>query len=214
MRKRSLYYLLYMTVEAYLPALFPELRPSLSILEFAKAQNIPVMPAASVNDAKVLRFVKDVGAEAVLSLRPGQIFGRDFISQAPPILNLHCTRLPDYRGMAGILQAMAAGEPSHGISVHRIETTAIDEGPLYAQAVVPALEGASLYHQTLALYAASARVVSDAIDALCRGEPFSPQGAGSLFSWPGRAPLKGLHARGRSLIAPGEFLRAPMKIDG
>ncbi|MEZ5933674.1 MAG: formyltransferase family protein [Alphaproteobacteria bacterium] len=212
MNHQSAYYFAYMIAEALLPGRFAALRPKTSLLAYAARNDLPVMPASTINEPSILRFVRETGADALLSLRPGQIFRSGFIAEAPPILNLHCTRLPDYRGMGGILQAMAAGEAEHGISAHRIMSEAVDDGPLLAQRVVSAIAGASLYHQTLALYAQASGVVADGLDALASRQTCPKQGEGSLHSWPGPAPRRALRRRGQALIRLSEFFRAPLKL--
>jgi formyltetrahydrofolate-dependent phosphoribosylglycinamide formyltransferase len=56
------------------------------------------------------------------------------------MLNIHPSLLPAYRGLDTHARVLAAGEREHGCSVHLV-TTAMDEGPILAQASVPVRPG-------------------------------------------------------------------------
>jgi len=208
MRHRSFYYFLYMAAEGMLrpkAMLRPVNRPRVetpSIIEHVRRRGLPLTTTANVNDPEVVRFIRNAAPDAVLSIRPGQIFRMRFIREVPPILNLHCTELPKYRGMGGILQAMAAGEVGLGTSFHGIVSEAVDAGPLYAQTVIPDMPGTSLFFQTCRLYAAAADILPDGLEALREGRTISYDEAdATLHSWPGPEPRRGLRHRNRSFIA-------------
>ena len=63
------------------------------------------------------------------------------------ILNIHPSLLPAFPGLYTHARAIAAGEASHGCTVHLV-TEEMDEGPILARGVVPVLEGDS--EETLA----------------------------------------------------------------
>lgn len=56
------------------------------------------------------------------------------------IINIHPSLLPKYKGLDTHARAIAAGERTHGCSVHHV-TAGMDEGPVIAQATVPVLDG-------------------------------------------------------------------------
>jgi methionyl-tRNA formyltransferase len=51
-------------------------------------------------------------------------------------INLHCGKLPDYRGMPPAFWELYHGEPEVGVSVHAI-TAKLDEGAVFAATTVP-----------------------------------------------------------------------------
>lgn len=69
------------------------------------------------------------------------------------IINIHPSLLPAFKGLHTHAQALAAGVPEHGASVHFV-TADLDGGPVIAQARVPVLPGDSV--ETL-----SARVLAE-----------------------------------------------------
>ena len=92
------------------------------------------------------------------------------------LLNIHPSLLPAYKGLDTHARVLAAGEREHGCTVHLV-TTAMDEGPILAQARVTVLPGdneAALAARVLAqehrLYpAALAQYIRD--KALPDGQP-------------------------------------------
>jgi phosphoribosylglycinamide formyltransferase-1 len=56
------------------------------------------------------------------------------------MLNIHPSLLPAFPGLGTHRQALAAGVKMHGATVHFV-TTAVDRGPIVAQAEVPVLDG-------------------------------------------------------------------------
>ena len=58
------------------------------------------------------------------------------------MLNIHPSLLPKYPGLDTHARALAAGEQTHGCTVHLVTET-MDEGPILARAEVPVLPGDS-----------------------------------------------------------------------
>ncbi len=56
------------------------------------------------------------------------------------IINIHPSLLPAFKGLKTHRQALAAGVPEHGCTVHFVEPD-MDAGPIIAQAKVPVLPG-------------------------------------------------------------------------
>ncbi len=59
---------------------------------------------------------------------------------AGKMLNIHPSLLPAYPGLDTHARVLAAGEKTHGCTVHLVTET-MDEGPILAQATVPVLPG-------------------------------------------------------------------------
>jgi phosphoribosylglycinamide formyltransferase-1 len=52
------------------------------------------------------------------------------------LINIHPSLLPNFRGTDAVGQALAAGAPESGCTVHEV-VEAVDAGPILAQAAVP-----------------------------------------------------------------------------
>lgn len=73
-----------------------------------------------------------------------RILTPDFIHGVPcPMINLHPSLLPHYKGLDTHQRVLQAGETLHGCSVHWV-TPELDAGEVIAQAVTPILQSDTL----------------------------------------------------------------------
>jgi phosphoribosylglycinamide formyltransferase-1 len=71
----------------------------------------------------------------------GTILGAEIFAAFPGrVLNTHPALLPSFRGWHAVRDALAAGVPVTGTTVH-IATEAVDDGPILAQREVPVVPG-------------------------------------------------------------------------
>lgn len=69
-----------------------------------------------------------------------RILSPAFLEKFPAVLNVHPSLLPEFRGFDAVGQAMRAGVPETGVSVHFM-VEEVDAGPILAQRRVPVLPG-------------------------------------------------------------------------
>jgi len=77
----------------------------------------------------------DVGADLGVVVAYGRIIGRSVLEQLP-MVNLHFSLLPRWRGAAPVERAILAGDERTGVDVMAVEE-GLDTGGIYAAAVVP-----------------------------------------------------------------------------
>ncbi|GAA0310895.1 phosphoribosylglycinamide formyltransferase [Psychrobacter aestuarii] len=66
-----------------------------------------------------------------------RVLSADFIDNAPaPMINLHPSLLPAYKGLDTHTRVLRAGEREHGCSIH-VVTAELDAGQVLSQAVLP-----------------------------------------------------------------------------
>ncbi|MDX1578319.1 MAG: formyltransferase family protein [Gemmatimonadota bacterium] len=204
-RAGSLFYARYMAAEMSLPGLWRRRYRPASIRGEARAAGAPILETTSVNGGVAAEFVASRRADLVLSVRPGTILRKRLIDSVPPVLNVHGSMLPEFRGIAGVLQALAEGREELGCSVHLVPDERVDRGPIVSQSRHEVVDGRSVYFHTIRLYrAAPANLLRAARRTLEGAEP-EPNAGGSYFSWPDRADLARLHARGHRLIEPRDL---------
>ncbi len=75
------------------------------------------------------------GAECAVVVAYGQLIGRDLLA-ATPMLNLHFSLLPRWRGAAPVERALLAGDNCTGVSLMALEAR-LDTGPVYWSHEVP-----------------------------------------------------------------------------
>ncbi len=75
------------------------------------------------------------GAELVVLAGFMRILSAEFIEQSPPMINLHPSLLPHYKGLDTHARVIASGDKWHGCSVH-IVTPKLDSGQVLTQSVL------------------------------------------------------------------------------
>jgi phosphoribosylglycinamide formyltransferase-1 len=83
------------------------------------------------------------------------------------MLNIHPSLLPEYPGLDTHARVLAAGEKTHGCTVHLV-TEVMDAGPIVAQAVVPVLPGDTEDLLAARVLAEEHRIYPEALAALAK----------------------------------------------
>jgi methionyl-tRNA formyltransferase len=89
---------------------------------------LELLQAENVNEEAVLEEIRAAGPEAVVVCAFGQLIREPLLSELP-ILNVHPSLLPRWRGAAPIERAIMARDPSTGVCVMRL-TEGLDSGPV------------------------------------------------------------------------------------
>jgi methionyl-tRNA formyltransferase len=98
------------------------------VAEAARELEIELLQAASVNDEEPLARLREARPQAAAVCAFGQLIREPLLS-AQPILNVHPSLLPRWRGAAPIERAIMAGDERTGVSVMRL-TEGLDSGPV------------------------------------------------------------------------------------
>lgn len=113
---------------------------------------------------------------AVQALRPDLVVLAGFMRVLKPgflgafagkVINLHPSLLPQFPGLDGIGQALRAGVPVTGCTVHGV-TLEVDGGPIIAQEKVPVAPGETLETLAAKVHAAEHRLLPAVIARLSR----------------------------------------------
>jgi methionyl-tRNA formyltransferase len=102
------------------------------VAQAARALGIAVEQPASVNDPLVQGPIQSIGAEVLVVCAFGALIKEPLLS-AYPLLNVHPSLLPRWRGAAPIERAIMAGDTQTGVSIMRL-TEGLDSGPVCASA--------------------------------------------------------------------------------
>jgi methionyl-tRNA formyltransferase len=98
------------------------------VAEAARELEIELLQAASVNDADALSRIGEARPEVATVCAFGQLIREPLLS-AQPILNVHPSLLPRWRGAAPIERAIMAGDELTGVSIMGL-TEGLDSGPV------------------------------------------------------------------------------------
>ncbi len=91
------------------------------------------------HQAALLSAANDTNPDWILLAGFMRILSPEFIAgAAAPIVNIHPSRLPKYKGLDTHQRCLDAGDTLHGASVH-IVTAELDDGPVIAQSCVEVL---------------------------------------------------------------------------
>jgi methionyl-tRNA formyltransferase len=96
--------------------------------EVAAELGLELLQTASVNDEEALARIRAARPEAVVVCAFGQLIREPLLSEWP-LLNVHPSLLPHWRGAAPIERAIMAGEERTGVCVMRL-TAGLDAGPV------------------------------------------------------------------------------------
>jgi methionyl-tRNA formyltransferase len=96
--------------------------------EVARELDLPLLQSADVNEAEALDRIRAVQPQALAVCAFGQLIREPLLSEWP-MLNIHPSLLPRWRGAAPIERAMIAGEERTGVCVMRV-TAGLDSGPV------------------------------------------------------------------------------------
>jgi methionyl-tRNA formyltransferase len=97
----------------------------------AAEQGIELLQAEDLNQESALERIRAVNPEAIAVCAFGQIIREPLLSDWP-MLNVHPSLLPRWRGAAPIERAIMAGDPRTGVSLMQV-TAGLDSGPVALQ---------------------------------------------------------------------------------
>ncbi len=98
-----------------------------------------------------------------------RIIGEAALTSSVPMINIHPSLLPKYRGLETHRRALEAGDVLHGASVHRV-TRDLDGGPLLAQAVMRIERGDDAAGLARKLLPLEHRLLVACVGAIATGE--------------------------------------------
>jgi len=181
-----------------------------AIARKAPRLSVPAHTTRNVNDAAGLRFLRECAPDLIVSAFFDQRLEEIALTiPACGSVNIHPSLLPAFRGVEPVLQAKLQNGPGIGVTVHRM-TPVFDAGNILAQQSVDLRDGASVFETTARLLEHGAELLIGALAGVARAEPGLPQSAGGSYeSWPARAELRALRARGGRLfrLADWKLLR-------
>lgn len=109
----------------------------------------PLLSPGRVGDAEVVDRLRRLRSDVVVMAGFDQILGPRLLATLGPVLNVHPSLLPSYRGPEPHFWMVKNGETAGGVSVHLVDA-GIDSGPILAQerfTIEPWTTGGELYER-------------------------------------------------------------------
>jgi methionyl-tRNA formyltransferase len=103
--------------------------------DIARALGIPLLQPESVNGDEARAQIAAVAPEVLVVCAFGALIKEPLLSQWP-ILNVHPSLLPRWRGAAPLERAILAGDSETGVSIMQL-TAGLDSGPVCLQGRTP-----------------------------------------------------------------------------
>lgn len=202
-KKRALWYLLYIYFEMFFSKFYTSVELDVrSVEKTAIEKNIPIHKVTLLDFENLSGLIKKYEPDIVLSVRPGMIFQNSIIKSSPIIINLHCSALPAYAGIGGVIQALANNERWLGVSLHQIEDEKIDSGTILAQSFVKTQPNGSVLWHTSRLYMHASNLLLNYIENNSSFFETKANFTPSYYSWPTLDVYRKLRSFGRGLIFP------------
>jgi len=102
-----------------------------AVAAYARAHDLPLWQTSSVRGADAEAKLRAIGADAMALAAFAALIPNNVLEIAP-ILNVHPSLLPRWRGAAPIQAALLAGDSETGVSIIRL-VQALDAGPIVLQ---------------------------------------------------------------------------------
>lgn len=173
----------------------------------ARRAGVPLHHVRDCNDDALVERLRRLNIEILLSVNVYQRMREPLLS-TPEIgaLNTHFGLLPQYRGMSPIVWAMARGEGTIGLTVHRM-VLAFDEGKIVRQTVLPLEPGESVLRATVRGCQVARGLLAESVHELAADPEVgvAQSGDGSYFSLPTREAVRAVRQHGRALARTSDL---------
>jgi methionyl-tRNA formyltransferase len=174
-----------------------------SVEALALTMGVPIVPACSVNSPEYIGRVRAMAPDIIVSVAAPEIFKHELLA-LPRLgcINVHCGRLPTYRGVLPTFWQMLRGEPAATITVHTMAEK-IDAGDVLATQSFAIKPSDSLDRVIIGTKCESAklliRVLRDLRTGRAKPAPLELNEAG-YFSFPRPADVREFRKRGHRLL--------------
>jgi methionyl-tRNA formyltransferase len=146
--------------------------PPVAVL--ARELGIELHQTPSVNAPESVEAVRSAGAEVGCVCAFGQLIAEPLLSELP-MLNVHPSLLPRWRGAAPIERAIMAGDAETGVCVMRL-TEGLDSGPVALRTATPIAPGENYEGLAARLAELGGELLVAALDRRLEGKlEFEPQ---------------------------------------
>lgn len=175
-----------------------------NIASLARGAGVPIVPTRSVNDPAYVERVRDgLRPDVIVSVAAPEIF-REGILHAARLgcINIHCGRLPVYRGMMPNFWQLLHGEQHATLTVHEMAEK-LDAGGVIATRQFPLRSRDSLDRVITGTKRESARLMIEVLERFAAGpveaEPLDMTDK-KYFSFPKPQDVRAFRNKGHSML--------------
>lgn len=181
---------------------------ALSVRQWTRSENVPILEVQSVNSSIALTWVASIAPDLLISVSCPQMIRKAMLAIPDGGgINIHSSLLPAYAGLAPYYWVLSEGERITGTSVHYM-TLKFDEGNVLAQERLEIMPSESALHLFRRLAIIGSPTLLDGVNKALDREPGSTQSRSdySYFSHPTWISYKSLRRNGHVLVRPTELI--------
>ncbi len=144
------------------------------VLEIADRTHSQIFWPKRIHGTGVVDSLEDLEADLVIMAGFNEILQSDDLKRLPPVLNVHPSLLPAFRGPHPEFWTLAHGAAFSGVTIHRV-TDGIDTGPIIAQTrfeVEPWLNAGALQRRAMLV---GAELLREVVEGWSAETPSWPQ---------------------------------------
>lgn len=175
-----------------------------NIARLAREARVPMVETRSVNDEGYIARVKnELAPDVIVSVAAPEIFKKGILGAAKRrCINIHCGRLPIYRGMMPNFWQLLHAEKAATLTVHEM-VEKLDAGGIVQTREFPLRERDSLDRVIVGTKQESARLMIEVLERFAAGEvqatPLDMTGK-KYFSFPKPKDVKEFRKRGHRML--------------
>lgn len=158
------------------------------------ARGLPVLKTSQVNGIEARAFLDRLAPDLLVCA-----FFNQKIAAALPGINIHPSLLPAFKGVDPVFHARLAGVGAMGVTVHRLSPQ-FDGGDVVSQRGIEWDRKESVLGLTERLYLEGARLFLASLENIRAGKAAPQPAPGNYDSWPTRAQVAALRAKGVRLF--------------
>lgn len=172
---------------------------------------IPMHTLEKVNHPSVIKDMKALGVDIIISFHFDQIF-RQKILDSVRIggINVHPSYLPHHKGPFPTFHALTSEYPIFGVTVHEL-VAKIDDGLIYDQTRMMLPKGITATGAAVILFEEGRECVDRVLDYIRKKDKF-PLGFPNLDTkycpWPSHDDMKAFHRKGRRIVGLSDWVNA------
>ncbi len=175
-----------------------------NIGKLAREAGVPMVETGSVNDEAYVARVRDaLQPDVIVSVAAPEIFRKGILGAARRrCINIHCGRLPVYRGMMPNFWQLLHGESVATLTVHEMAEK-LDAGGIIQTREFPLHERDSLDRVIVGTKQESARLMIEVLQRFVAGEVEAPpldMTGKKYFSFPKPKDVKEFRRRGHRML--------------
>lgn len=142
---------------------------SSEVYEFAEEHGLQVLQPASLTEPDVRKGLAALDPDVVVVAAYGKIIPPSLLSvPRAGFINVHPSKLPQYRGPSPVATAILDGQKETGVSIIRMDT-GVDSGPILIQRNVRIKPNETADCLSLRLFSLGGRILNTILPGICNG---------------------------------------------